>query len=130
MGLIRGYDERGQGLNHRGLKVVERISEFTSRTTGSLICSKFMLVTSDSKDPSSREQVRDPAPRAHVLFLAASSSLSTKRERALCCLLGYSPEQRLESEKIRSQRRTTRGSGRGSNALAALGKEVPSQGSQ
>lgn len=39
------------------------------------------LVTSNSKDPSSREQVRDPAPRSHGLFLAASSSLSAKRER-------------------------------------------------
>lgn len=81
MGLVWGYGEAGQGLNRSELKVAVRTPEYTPRTTGSLICSMFMLVTSHSKDPSSREQVRDPAPRAHILFLAASSSLFAKGER-------------------------------------------------
>ena len=74
MGLVWGCGERGQGPNHSGLKVTARTPEFTPRVTDSLICSVFVLVTSNSKDPSSREQVRDPASRAHSLFLAAGST--------------------------------------------------------
>lgn len=131
MGLVWGCGEAGQGLNCSELKVAVRTPEFTPRTTGSLICSMFMLVTSDSKDPSSREQVRDPAPRAHILFLAASSSLSAKRKRKSPLLpAGLLTRPKLGSEKARSQRRTARGLGWGSNALAVPGKEVSPQGGQ
>lgn len=72
---------RGQGLSSGGLKVTERTPEFTSRMMGSVLFSMFMLITSDSKGPSSREQGRDPAPGAYNLFSAPIFSLSSKTER-------------------------------------------------
>ena len=87
---------RGQGSNSSGLKVMERTPEFTARMMGSVLCTMFMLITSDSKGPSAGSRVETQLQEPTICSQHPSSRfLLREKEGALSFLLGHLPDQDL-----------------------------------
>ena len=100
---------------------------------GRVLCTMFMLITSDSKGPSAGSRVETQLQEPTICSQHPSSRfLLREKERALSFLLGHLPGQRLDSEE-----RTARMWGRGNHLFSGgttRGKVVhppfPGRGSQ